>query len=315
MALADAIHTDDLAERLLVVRQIPHLESLGPADRAAVASLLRERTFRRGESLARENERAESFFVLVEGRVRLTRGGKYFRTVDAPGAVGYMAMLARTPSASGAVAETDVRAFELDRDAQYEIYEDHSSALLGSIHLVATRLLEELKAQPNPVTVHAVSTHDPAFVDPGRPLDLVERIFFLRTMRAFASSNVNALAELSQRLEELRFAPDEIVWRAGDAADYTLLLVSGKVEYTTEDGRASTFRAGSAVGGAESLANAPRWNTLRAVEPTLALRGGREVMLDVFEDNHDVALDFLGVLATALLRFWDQRAQQESAGG
>jgi CRP-like cAMP-binding protein len=314
MALAEAIHSDDLTERMLVVRQVPLLSGLSPPDRAAVASMMRERNFAEGEVISRDSEPVNSFFAVVEGRIRLSRAGKYWRTFEAPGAIGYMAMIARAPGGSGAVAETDVRAFEMDREAMQEVFEDHSAVLLEAIRLVATGLVGEMKSRPPPPGPMGVSGPDAAFIDPGRSLDLVERIFFLRKMRAFSTSNVNALAELSQRMVERRFAAGEVAWKPGDVADHVLMVVSGKVELVHgETGRVQVFGPGSPIGGAESMAGHKRWNTFRAVEPTLALRGAREEMLDVFEDNLDVAQDFLAVLAGVLLRYWDQRASDEGA--
>lgn len=312
MALAEPIHTDDLTERILVVRQAPSLRALAPAARAAVASMLRERQFRAGEVIANDGDPSDSLLIVVEGRVRLSRKGKFWRMLEAPGAIGFIAMLARA-GASGAVAETDVRGFELSREAMEEVFEDHGAVLLDTIRVVAASLLHEMKTRPPPGTPLAISSHDPAFRDPGRALDLVDRIFFLRKMRAFASSNVNALAELSQRVVEKRFAAGDVVWRPGQDADHVLMLVSGKIELHHPSGVVQPFSAGSPIGGVESLAGDKRWNTLRIVEPVLALAGYREVMLDIFEDNHDVGLDFLATIATALLRFWDEGATESAS--
>jgi hypothetical protein len=64
------------------------------------------------------------------------------------------------------------------------------------------------------------------------------------------------------------------------------------------------------VGGAESLVGLPRWNELVTEEPVIVLRGTREGLIDLFEDDHELALKFLSMLATLLVTMWDRKAEE-----
>lgn len=45
----------------------------------------------------------------------------------------------------------------------------------------------------------------------------------------------------------------------------------------------------------------------------VGLQGGREALIDMFEDDIDVALKFMSTtMTTLLLRFWDRRAEEEA---
>jgi hypothetical protein len=64
------------------------------------------------------------------------------------------------------------------------------------------------------------------------------------------------------------------------------------------------------LGGAEALAQKPRWNELVTTEPAVYLVGSREAMIDMLEDDTEVGLQFMSMLATYLLFLWDRKAMQ-----
>lgn len=64
------------------------------------------------------------------------------------------------------------------------------------------------------------------------------------------------------------------------------------------------------VGGAESLVSLPRWNDLVTAEPAVILRGTREGIIDLFEDDHELGLKFLSALATLVVTMWDRKAEE-----
>ena len=45
-------------------------------------------------------------------------------------------------------------------------------------------------------------------------------------------------------------------------------------------------------------------------EPVILLRGTREGLIDLFEDDHELALKFLSMLATLLVTMWDRKAEE-----
>ena len=45
-------------------------------------------------------------------------------------------------------------------------------------------------------------------------------------------------------------------------------------------------------------------------DPVILLRGTREGLIDLFEDDHELALKFLAMLATLLVTMWDRKAEE-----
>lgn len=299
----------DLTERILRLRQVPTLRSLPAGELAQLAQSLRTRTFQRGDVLLREDEPPRAFFLLVSGTVTMRRRGKRIGTVRGPGGVGFMSFLARSAGGTACVAESLVEAYEVSADAMEEIFEDHFNVLLGTLRFVAQRLLEELRTQTEapPYTPPSVAT-DHLVGD--RELGIVERIFLLRRTRAFARANVNSLATLARGMTELRVPGGHTIWRPGDRAVGSLFVVKGMLDLSWNGGKTvQQCGPGYVVGGAESLVGVPRWNELVTRSPAVILSGTREALVDIFEDDHELALSFLSLLATLLMTMWDRKAE------
>ena len=145
-------------------------------------------------------------------------------------------------------------------------------------------------------------------VDPTRELDLVERIFFLRKMQVFQRASINALAEVSRAMAQVRFEPGLTLWREGDAGPGIFLILSGTVSASSE-ARGLRFRPGPGfpLGAVEAVGEVPRWYEAVTETRLVALQGNVEALIDVFEDNSEMAMQYLQVMAQATLDILESR--------
>ncbi|MBS2014241.1 MAG: cyclic nucleotide-binding domain-containing protein [Deltaproteobacteria bacterium] len=299
----------ELTERILRLRAVPTLRQLPAQDLVQLASSMRSRRFQRGDVMLREDEPPRSFFIVLMGKVTMRRRGKRIGTIRAPGAVGFMNMLARHAGGTSAVAETHVEAYEVFGDAMADVFEDHFSVLLGTLRMVADRLMQENQRQTPPPFAPPDVPFDHLVGD--REIGIVERMFLLRRMRAFTHANLNSLATIARRMTEVREPAGTVLWRPGERADYSYFVVKGMLSLRWNDGETvQEVGPGYALGGAESLTGLPRWNELRTEEPVVLLRGSREAMIDLFEDDRELAARFMSMLATMVVMRWDRKAEE-----
>lgn len=306
----------EVTERILRLRSVPTLRTLPANDIAQLAASLRSVTFKKGDTLLREDEPPRCFYLVTTGTVTLRRKGKRIGTVRGPGGVGFLAYLARQAGGTSAVAESFVEALEVKGDAMDEVFEDHFIVLLGHIRWVAERLVAENSVHQPPPFVPPEGAFDKLIGD--SELGIVERIFLLRRMNAFTTANVNSLSTLARKLVELRLPAGHVLWRPGGQAEHSYFIVKGMLDLRWGDGKyVQEIGPGYVVGGAESLVGIPRWNELTTREPVVLLRGTREGLIDLFEDDHELALKFLSMLATFLMTIWDKNAEEgiTSVGG
>jgi CRP-like cAMP-binding protein len=297
----------DLTQRLIRLRSMPVLTPLPSSDLAQVAGSLRRRTFAKGETLTHEDERPRSVWLLESGTVTMRRKGKRIGTVRAPGGVGFMSLLARTAGGTAAVADSLVEALELRGDVLEEVFEDHFQALLLTLRFVADRMLTEMmKRTPPPFTPPAEPLDQ---LVGAQPLGVVERIFLLRRTRAFSQSNVNSLATFAKKMEERRVPAGEVLWRVGERSDKTIFLVKGMARLVSGGGeKVQRVGPGYVIGGAEGLTGRTRWNEFVTDEPVVLLQTPREAMIALFEDDLELSLQFLSMMATLVISLWDENA-------
>lgn len=309
------MHQHELTDRILRLRGVPMFEALSAVELAPLAATMRSATFEKGEVLLREDAPPRSYYMLLSGSVTMRRRGNTIRTISAPGGVGFLSLLARTSGGTEAVAEARTQAFEVRADALDELFEDHFPVLLGTLRWVAERLIQENAIGEPPPYNPPPDDFDQRIGD--RELGIVERIFLLRRTIGFKNANVNSVVRLVRNMTEKRVGAGETLWRPGDRAASTAFIVKGKMDLSWESpetGRRVTqvIGPGYIVGGAEALALRPRWNELVTTEPTIYLQGSREALIDMLEDDLEVALQFLSMMAGFLLLAWDRRAEAEA---
>ena len=299
-------------ERILSLKRIPMLSGLSPEDLAAVADFGQERLFPRGSVLLREGEPIPALYALLDGRVHLARKGSVLGHVTAGGFVGGAAMFARDPEGLGAVAETDTLAIELQADAALEIFEDHFPILHHVLREVCGWLIDLVGGLP-PHLYRDLFPAAPGPRTPAADLDFVERILFLHQVPLFSQSGIDSLAELSRGMAEAVFPPGARLWEQGDESGTVMLVVAGTVSCAARGGDAPfVVGPGAPMGAVESMAGRPRWHGAITQTSVTALQGHIEGLIDVFEDNFDMALDYLAFMARAQIRILEMRV---SGGG
>lgn len=299
-------------ERLLYLKKAPAFSSLPASELSVIAEVAQERFFPAGSALLREGESIGAVYFVVEGSIVLRRRGALVGKVGAGAALGGLALFARDPEGVEAVAEADTLTLELEADALLEVFEDRFAILLHIMRDLCRQLIDaHVRTGVDPTSTLPLGGPVPL---PTRELDLVERIFFLRRMPVFRESSVNVLFELSRALTEVRFAPGITLWEAGDPALGIFAIVSGEVAGRI-GGNGLDFRAGPGVplGALESVAEVPRWYDAVTTTEVVALSANAEALLDVFEDNHEMAMDYMAIVARARLRLQEMRMQKESS--
>ncbi len=296
---------NDLTERMLHLKQIPVGAMLPAPVLRVVAAHLKERTFAPGVRLMRRGEPIDGLYMLTDGGVALTREGASLGELDAPQTLGFLGILACQDGPYDATAKGEVRAFELETDTLLELFEDHFELLASTLRYLAERLYFDMQELPTealgmaPVDVKIVSDE---------PLDLVEKVLVLRTSSGLTEANVNALAVMGRQMEEVRVKAGTRFWNIGDPAERVLFIVKGSVRCEAANGREFRYGPGTGAGGVEALANKPRWYAVTAETDVVGLMGHSDQLMDLFENQFRMAMDFMSMLARSEIGLLARRA-------
>lgn len=139
-----------IEEGILAAARWPTLElfqDLSTADIEAIAAVLEPRSYAPGDVILREGAEGDAVYLLDEGRVRISKApgdGRpaFSRVLDAPSALGEMALIARTPRTATVRADGPVRCMRLDRAAFEAIVQRHPDVARLLTRLVGERLKE-----------------------------------------------------------------------------------------------------------------------------------------------------------------------------
>ena len=212
---------------------------------------------------------------------------------------GGLGFLARDPKGVDAVAESEVVALELDGETLDEILEDRFPILQHVLRETSKGLIALWHQAPRECLAAQTQMSAPGFES---PLDLVQRMLFLRESLPFIHTSASALADLARNLVELRFEPGTVLWRRGEPGRQVQMLVDGQVSCSAPiEGFDLRPRPGFPLGGLDAVAGVSRWYEAVCETPVVTLSGDVEILFDLFEDNADVALAYLAQLARAHL--------------
>jgi CRP-like cAMP-binding protein len=292
-------------ERMLSLKTIPMFSGLSHEDLAAVAGLGRERFFPKGSALLREGEPIPALYAVLDGRVHVARERRTMGHATSGGFVGGAAMFAREPRGLAATAEIDTLAVELEADAVQEILEDYFSVFHHVLRETGGWLLDLVRDSPRDLYENLFPVREIARPPTG-DLDLVERIFLLRQVSPFTDTGVSALAELSRGMAETTFPAGTTLWEPGEPSGMAVFVVRGTVSCAA-GGTVFEAGPGTPLGAVESIAWRPRWHGAVAQTRVTALQGLVEAFVDVLEDNFDLAMDYLAVLARAQIRILENK--------
>ena len=219
-----------------------------------LAGRVRLRSFRAGQPVVRQGERADTFYVVRKGVLRVVEEdpdtGQELRTLRSLGRgeafeeVGLAEAAARTATVR-AVEESEL--FELDKGAFDEL------------------LADTLKLPRFGPTIQAAAE--------------------LRELPSFAHLEPDERVELLQHGQWVNIPPGETIVEEGEIGDAFYAIGSGHVEVLEHGSRVRTMDSGDHFGEIALLLDTPRTATVRATTPVRAFRLGREGFDKLVKDS------------------------------
>lgn len=285
-------------ERLVALRAFPGAAHLSSAELVALSSIAEPLRFGKGARLIRADEQTAALFLCVEGRLRVRRDGVAGdETLEAGGIVGEAHALARDARGLECQADTDAVVLRIGIEDLEDVFEDHPAVLALTARELARRAVGEGLATLSPPARRRAldGERSPSQPPLDGPLDLVERILFLRGLSVLGGASLDGVAALAASAGEVRREPGEALFRPGEPSASFYVVLSGSVVLRPAGGGARRVEAhrGETVGELECVADLPRSFEARADAVVVALELGRDPMLDAWEDHVTLGIEHL----------------------
>ncbi|MBI5354044.1 MAG: cyclic nucleotide-binding domain-containing protein [Chloroflexi bacterium] len=143
----ETLTTLSTMERVLLLRRVPLLADLPPADLQRVAAIATEHDFVEGEIICEQGEIGNEMYVIVSGEVRIVvnseaQFGKEIARRTAGAIVGEMSIISRDTRMASVIAIGDVRVLCLDRMSFESLLRERPEVSLAVMRELCSRLSE-----------------------------------------------------------------------------------------------------------------------------------------------------------------------------
>jgi|SRR5918998_355050 CRP/FNR family transcriptional regulator, cyclic AMP receptor protein len=94
-----------------LLRQVPLFSDLDQRELQDIATAMKSRTFSAGQEIAVEGQSGVGFFVIEDGRAKVTVGGDEVRTLGPGDYFGEVALITQGPRTATVTADTDLKTY------------------------------------------------------------------------------------------------------------------------------------------------------------------------------------------------------------
>jgi CRP-like cAMP-binding protein len=126
--------------KLKLLRQVPLFAGCRGPSLQLIEQLADEVDVADGYHLMREGEFAQEFFLIVEGRVRIERGGRAINTLGPGEFLGEIALIDHGPRTATAVTEGPARLLVITRQGIHSLLDDSPGIRLEVMKALAARV-------------------------------------------------------------------------------------------------------------------------------------------------------------------------------
>jgi CRP-like cAMP-binding protein/Zn-dependent protease len=209
-----------------------------------LAGRVRLRSFARGQSVVRQGDRAQAFYVVRRGTLQAleedpdTGDERTLRTLGRGESFGELGLLESQPRAATVRAVEEAELFEIDKGTFDQLLADTATV--------------------------------PDFAP------TLEAVAELRSLPCFEHLEPVQLTELLEHGAWVNFQPDGIVIEQGEVGDAFYAIWSGQVEVVQDGAPVRTLGPGSYFGEIALLLDVPRTASIRTLTPVRAYRLDRD---------------------------------------
>jgi CRP/FNR family cyclic AMP-dependent transcriptional regulator len=122
------------------LKTVPLFEGMTEQALEAVAGLANEIRFEDGQTVTVEGEPGDSFYVLVDGQLRVSRQGKTIRDLGPGDFLGEISLIDGRPRSATTVALGPVDALVIERPAFQELMDRFGAVRLGILMALSDRI-------------------------------------------------------------------------------------------------------------------------------------------------------------------------------
>jgi hypothetical protein len=148
-------------ERVLILKGADLLSDVGPRRLLGLAEVAREVEIAKGDTIYKEDDPADALYMVVEGRVRLSTGGRTMSEVGPGEAFGTWSLVDDSARGHRAECTEDGLTLALHRDEFYDVAAGDLTLLQEVVRALAKRLRTLVAERPEEARVEGEGVEKP----------------------------------------------------------------------------------------------------------------------------------------------------------
>ena len=128
--------------KVQALKGVPLFEDLSRKELIQLERICEDLEVEPGRILCKEGQTGQEFFVIVDGKVQVTRKGRRLSTLSSGDFLGEIALVTELPRTATATAETPVRLFVLTRREFHAVLDQNPRVERKVLRVLARRLAE-----------------------------------------------------------------------------------------------------------------------------------------------------------------------------
>jgi len=130
------------AERTMLLKSADLLKDISAEDLSYVAGIAKETEVAAGSSIFQQGDYGDCLYVILEGSVRIHKGGRELAVLGRLQSLGEMAVLDGAPRSASATALEDTTMIKIDREQFLELMRDSPEIIQRIVRLLLARIRE-----------------------------------------------------------------------------------------------------------------------------------------------------------------------------
>ena len=129
-----------ILEKTILLKTVDLFQDIPGELLSQVSQISKAKNYDNGEMIFRDGDVGDSMFIVLEGKISITKGDKEIALLDKGASLGEMALLDNENRSANAIAKEDSILLKINQDVFYELMESNADIMKQIIKLLTGRI-------------------------------------------------------------------------------------------------------------------------------------------------------------------------------
>ena len=129
-----------ILEKTILLKTVDLFQDIPGELLSQVSQISKAKNYDNGETIFRDGDVGDSMFIVLEGKISITKGDKEIALLEKGASLGEMALLDNENRSANAIAKEDSILLKINQDVFYELMESNADIMKQIIKLLTGRI-------------------------------------------------------------------------------------------------------------------------------------------------------------------------------